>query len=77
VRIKTAPRRRSFKVFDMKKSVDRRQVLLVLGMILFFSSIPTFLVIFTELAVDLLPSIMAGVALYFIFFRNRNQKEES
>ena len=64
-------------MFDMKKSVDRRQVLLVLGMILFFSSIPTFLVIFTELAVDLLPSILAGVALYFIFFRNRNQKEES
>ncbi len=64
-------------MFDMKKSVDRRQVLLVLGMILFFSSIPTFLVIFTELAVDLLPSILVGVALYFIFFRNRNQKEES
>ena len=64
-------------MFDMKKSVDRRQVLLVLGMILFFSSIPTFLVIFTELAEDLLPSILAGVALYFIFFRNRNQKVES
>ena len=64
-------------MFDMKKSVDRRQVLLVLGIILFFSSIPTILVIFTELAVDLLPSILVGVALYFIFFRNRNQKEES
>ena len=64
-------------MFDMKKSVDRRQVLLVLGMIVFFSSIPTFLVIFTELAGALLPSILVGVALYFIFFRNRNQKEES
>ena len=64
-------------MFDMKKSVDRRQVLLVLGMILFFSSIPPFLVIFTELAVDLLPSILACVTLYFIFSRNRNQKEES
>ena len=64
-------------MFDMKKSVDRRQVLLALGMILFFSSIPPFLVIFTELAVDLLPSILACVTLYFIFSRNRNQKEES
>ncbi len=64
-------------MFDMKKSVDRRQVLLVLGMILFFASIPTFLVVSTQLAGELLPSILVGIALYFIFFRKSNWKEES
>ena len=64
-------------MFDMKKSVDRRQVLLVLGMILFFASIPTFLVVSTQLAGKLLPSILVGIALYFIFFRKSNWKEES
>ena len=61
----------------MKKSVDRRQVLLVLGMILFFASIPTFLVVSTQLARELLPNILVGIALYFIFFRKSNWKEES
>ena len=64
-------------MFDMKKSVDRRQVLLVLGMILFFASIPTFLVVSTQLAGELLPSILFGITLYFIFFRKSNWKEES
>ena len=64
-------------MFDMKKSVDRRQVLLVLGMILFFASIPTFLVVSTQLAGELLPSILVGIALYFIFLRKSNRKEES
>ncbi len=64
-------------MFDMNKSVERRQVLLVLGMILFFSSIPTFLVLSTHLAGELLPSILVGIALSFIFFRKKDQKEES
>lgn len=61
----------------MKKGVDRRQVLLVLGMIIFFASIPTFLAVSTQLAEELLPSIMIGIALYFVFFWKTNQKEES
>ena len=64
-------------MFDMKKSADRRQVLLVLGMILFFASIPAFLVVSTQLARELLPSILVGAALYFIFFRKSTRKEES
>ena len=35
-------------MFDMKKSFDRRQVLTVLGIILFLACIPTFLVLFTQ-----------------------------
>jgi len=58
-------------VFDMNKSVDRRQVLTVLGIILILSCIPTFLVLFTQLAGRMLPSILIGIALYFIFLRKK------
>ena len=56
-------------MFDMNKSVDRRQVLTVLGIILILSCIPTFLVLFTQLAGRMLPSILIGIALYFVFLR--------
>ena len=55
----------------MNKSVDRRQVLTVLGIILILSCIPTFLVLFTQLAGRMLPSILIGIALYFIFLRKK------
>ena len=58
-------------MFDMNKSVDRRQVLTVLGIILILSSIPTFLVMFTQLAGRMLPSILIGIALYFVFLRKK------
>ena len=58
-------------MFDMNKSVDRRQVLTVLGIILFLSCIPTLLVLFTQLAGKMLPSILIGIALYFVFLRKK------
>ena len=58
-------------MFDMNKSVDRRQVLTVLGIILILSCIPTFLVLFTQLAGRMLPSILIGIASYFIFLRKK------
>ena len=58
-------------MFDMNKSVDRRQVLTVLGIILILSCIPTFLVLFTQLAGRMLPRILIGIALYFIFLRKK------
>ena len=58
-------------MFEMNKSVDRRQVLTVLGIILILSCIPTFLVLFTQLAGRMLPSILIGVALYFVFLRKK------
>ena len=58
-------------MFDMNKSADRRQVLTVLGIILILSCIPTFLVLFTQLAGRMLPSILIGIALYFIFLRKK------
>ena len=58
-------------MFDMNKSVDRRQVLTVLGIILILSCIPTFLVLFTQLAGRMLPSVLIGIALYFIFLRKK------
>lgn len=58
-------------MFDMNKSVDRRQVLTVLGIILILSCIPTFLVLFTQLAGRMLPSILIGIALYFVFLRKK------
>ena len=63
-------------MFDMNKSVDRRQAVLTLGMILFFASMPAFLILVTQLDGDLLPSILIGVALYIIFSRKSNQKEK-
>ena len=62
-------------MFDMNKSADRRQVLTVLGMILILSCIPAFLVLFTQLAGRMLPSILIGIALYYIFLRKRNNSE--
>ena len=58
-------------MFDMKKSVDRRQVLTVLGMVLLLSCVPAFLVLFSQLAGRLFPSIVAGIALYFVFLRRK------
>ena len=56
-------------MFDMKKSADRRQVLTVLGIILALSCIPTLLVLFSQVAGRLFPSILIGIALYFVFLR--------
>ena len=58
-------------MFDMNKSADRRQVLTVLGIILFLSCIPTLLVLFTQLAGRMLPSILIGIVLYFVFLRKK------
>ena len=59
----------------MNKNADRRQVLTVLGMILILSCIPAFLVLFTQLAGRLLPSILIGIALYYVFLRKRDRGE--
>ena len=56
-------------MFDMNKSADRRQVLTVLGMILFLSCIPALLVLFSQLAGEMFPGILIGIALYFVFLR--------
>ena len=56
-------------MFDMNKSADRRQVLTVLGIILVLSCIPTLLVLFSHVAGRLFPSILFGIALYFVFLR--------
>jgi len=53
----------------MNKSADRRQVLTVLGMILFLSCIPALLVLFSQLAGEMFPGILIGIALYFVFLR--------
>ena len=58
-------------MFDMKKSLDRRQVLTVLGMILFLACIPTFLLLFTQTAGKMVPSILIGLVLYFVFLRKK------
>ena len=58
-------------MFDMNKSTDRRQVLSVLGIIFALSCIPTLLVLFTQLAGRMLPSVLIGIALYFIFLRKK------
>ena len=58
-------------MFDMNKSADRHQVLTVLGIILFLSCIPTLLVLFTQLAGRMLPSILIGIVLYFVFLRKK------
>ena len=64
-------------MFDMKNIADRRRVLLVLGVILVCASIPTFLVVSTQLAGALLPSVLVGVALYFIFFGKKKEHVEN
>ena len=56
-------------MFDMNKSADRHQVLTVLGIILVLSCIPTILVLFSQVAGRLFPSILIGIALYFVFLR--------
>ena len=56
-------------MFDMNKSADRRQVLTVLGIILALSCIPTLLVLFSHVAGRLLPSILIGIVLYYVFLR--------
>ena len=56
-------------MFDMNKSADRRQVLTVLGIILAISCIPALLVLFSHVAGRLFPSILIGIALYFVFLR--------
>jgi len=58
-------------MFDMNKNVDRRQVLTVLGIICALSFTPALLVIFTQLAGRMFPSILIGIALYFIFLRKK------
>ena len=58
-------------MFDMKKSADHRQVLTVLGIILMLSCVPAFLVLFTQLAGRMLPGILFGIALYFVFLREK------
>ena len=56
-------------MFDMNRSADRHQVLTVLGIILVLSCIPTLLVLFSHVAGRLLPSVLIGIALYFVFLR--------
>ena len=58
-------------MFDMKNKEVRRQVLAVLGIVLFLSCIPAFLVVFTHASGRLITSILIGVALYFIFLRKK------
>ena len=53
-------------MFDMRNSTDRRQVLTVLGIILMLSSVPAFLVLSSELAADVFPGFLAGLALYAV-----------
>jgi hypothetical protein len=55
----------------MNKSVDRRQVLTVLGIIFALSCVPTLLVMFSHIAGRMLPSILVGIALYFVFLRKK------
>ena len=62
-------------MFDMNKSADRRQVLAVLGIILGLSCIPALLVLFTHLAGRMIPGILIGIVLYFVFLRDRNAGE--
>ena len=58
-------------MFDMNKSVDRRQVLTVLGIILALSCVPALLVVFSQLAGSMLPGILTGIVLYFVFLRKK------
>ena len=58
-------------VLDMNKSVDRRQVLTALGIILALSCVPTLLVVFSQIAGRMFPSILIGIALYFVFLRKK------
>ena len=58
-------------MFDMNKSADRRQVLTVLGIIFALSCVPTLLVMFSHIAGRMLPSILVGIALYFVFLRKK------
>ena len=64
-------------MFDMNKSADRRQVLTVLGIILALSCIPTLLVLFSHMAGRLLPSVLIGIALYFVFLRNKGSSRNN
>ena len=50
----------------MNKSDDRRQVLTVLGIILMLSSVPAFLVLASEMAAEVFPGFLAGLALYAV-----------
>ncbi len=59
-------------MFDMRKSTDCRQVLSALGAILILSSIPAVLVVSTQVAGNLLPSMILRIGFYFLFFRKRN-----
>ena len=63
-------------MFDMNKSADRRQVLTVLGIIFALSCVPTLLVMFSHIAGRMLPSILVGIALYFVFLRKTNQRPQ-
>ena len=58
-------------MFDMNKSSDRRQVLTVLGIIFALSCVPTLLVVFSQLTGRMLPSILIGITLYFVFLRKK------
>ena len=58
-------------MFDMNKSADRRLVLSVLGTILALACVPTLMVIVSPYAGRLLPSILVGIALYFVFLRKK------
>ena len=58
-------------MFDMMKSSDRRQVLTAVGIILILSCVPTLLVVFSHIVVRRFSSILAGVALYFLFLRKK------
>ena len=56
-------------MFDMNHSGDRRPVLMILGIIIACACMPTLLVAATRIFRYIIPGILAGAALYYIFLR--------
>ena len=56
-------------MFDMNNSGDRRVVLMILAIIVACACIPTLLVVATRVFRYIIPSILAGPALYYVFLR--------
>lgn len=56
------------------RNFDRR-IFLTMLIIMIGAMVPSILLLTTELTGALLPSILIGFALYFIFFRKNSRKE--
>ena len=56
-------------MFDMNNSGDRRPVLVILGIIIACACMPTLLVAAMRIFRYIIPGILAGAALYYIFLR--------